>query len=73
MNLPEEYLKERFEMILRLEGKMKVRYTMTKEELETLIIENLQTDSQIETIEFIITKDSNGTPYLSTVEIHCEY
>ena len=96
MNLPDEYLKERFEMIERLElgaqrgpksvpaiqaevkqlrsileDKMKVKYSMSKEELERFIISFFETDHEILDIEFICFKDVNDQPYLDRVEINC--
>jgi hypothetical protein len=73
MNLPPEYLCDRFEMIKRLEeSSMKVKYTITKQELEEMIIENLSTEHEINDIDFVCLFDNNHIPYLERVEINCE-
>jgi hypothetical protein len=77
--LPEEYMSERLKMILGLEkatpkeaGSMKVKYTITKQELEEMIIENLATEHEINNVDFVCKMDSNSIPYLDRAEINCE-
>ena len=73
MNLPPEYLYDRLKMIKRLEeSSMKVRYTMTKEELEEMIIGNLSTEHEINNIDFVCGMGKDNYPYLDRVEINCE-
>ena len=96
MSLGPEYVKERFEMVKRLElgpqrgpksvsaikaevkqlrsileDNMKVKYSMSKEELERFIISFFETDHEILDIDFICFKDVNDQPYLDRVEINC--
>ena len=79
--LPEEYMSERLRMILGLEktipqpkevGDVKVKYTITKEELEEMIIENMCIEYEIDNIDFVCMMDSNHIPYLERVEVNCE-
>jgi hypothetical protein len=77
--LPEEYMSERLKMILGLEkatpkeaGSMKVKYTITKQELEEMIIENLTTEHEISNVDFICGMGKDNYPYLDRVEINCE-